>query len=238
MRKIVVWLVVMAFLGAGCASKEQWADYHSSIDKQTAALLKFSEAQANAKAKARAEMMVHYSTAMTTAAVTPSPTDDTLLAFAWGVQVATPDPIVQPSLPKVVPPDKTSDLWRAATPFVGMVMPFLYAIPWANNSGSGGTTIAADNGASVNLHSGNPGSYNTAGGDLSSTSTMSDAFKVENCDGCDTGEGGPGTDVDPTNPIEGGETCEESGGYLGPDGRIYADPGFTCSCGSRAGGVC
>ena len=36
----------------------------------------------------------------------------------------------------------------------------------------------------------------------------------------------------------GGPTCEETGGYLGADGRLYANPDFTCSCRSRSEGKC
>lgn len=242
--KGAVWVMVVAItvwpILQGCADKEAMTEYYQVEAARTAAIVASIESQQKANSHNRTLQMQSFSTAATTAAVTDSPVDDALLAFAWGYALGTPQHIEIPKLQPIKAPDSSADMIRAWTPIVGMAMPFLYPLAYGWASGSGGTSISADNGANVMVDSGNPGSYNSAGGDLASTPTTTDSFNVENCDGCDSGgtEGGPGTDVDPTNPIVGGETCDVTGGYLGPDGRIYADPGFTCSCGSRAEGAC
>ena len=56
-------------------------------------------------------------------------------------------------------------------------------------------------------------------------------------DSCDAGVT-PVTTATPTASSGGGESCETTGGYLGLDGRLYANPNFTCSCGSREEGRC
>lgn len=176
--------------------------------------------------------MQTFSTAATTAAVTASPVDDALLAFAWGFQMGQPQRIEIPKLQPIVAPDKTSDLWRSVTPVLGMIMPFLYplAYGWAASGSGSGTKVSADNGAQVILDSGNPGSYNKVGGDYALQNSQSDYSLIRDGDNCaDCGEDGL-EDVpevcDPNNP---------PGGFS-PSGTPLQCEG--CSCSSYAAGEC
>jgi hypothetical protein len=239
--KWITWTVLLSFVSAlcGCASNEHMTDYYAVEQSRTEAIIASINQQAADRGQRNLQMMQSYSTSIAAAATTPSAADDVAIALAWGYQMGSPDNIEIPRLSPIKAPPTNVDYIRAWSPIIGMAIPFLYPLFWGGGtSGSGsGNSYSADNGGSIILDSGNPGSYNSVGGDYANTITQSDYRLVENCDGCGS-DGGPGTDVDPINPIVGGDTCDVSGGYLGPDGRIYADPGFTCSCGSRAEGKC
>ena len=212
-------VLIVPFILIGCADKEQMAQYYRVEEARTDAIIKSIESQSRNNSDARMMQMQSFSTAATNASLTPSPVDDALLAFAWGYQMGQPMNIEIPRLQPIVAPDKSSDLVRAWTPLIGMAVPFLYplAYGWANNNA--GTRISADNGASVLLDSGNAGSYNRAGGDMTyeliqeDYATVNSGEDVSNdCPGCDT-----------TNPCE-----------IDPNG--FACPG--CSCGSFEEGAC
>jgi len=245
MKRTLTWVIIVMFMSAGCASEKAWTDYHQSVDKQTDALLQFAKEQEIRKAAARTAMMQHYTVGMNRAAVTPSPSDDTLLAFAWGVAVATPDDYSVPKLPTITPPDKTSDLWRAATPVLAMAVPFLYlaADGWGGNNGASYT--ATDN-AKINISSENAGSLNTAGNDQTLTVTDNRNQLENDCIDCGDGQGGASA-----TPLsgEGGEEGEvpeypedfecTTDGYLNTvSGKWYTNAAQTCSCGSWSAGEC
>ena len=220
MRRWICAVLCVPFILAGCADKEQMAQYYQVEQARTEALINSIEKQAQSNQQARTQQMVMFSRAATNASTTESPVDDALLAFAWGFQMGQPMSIEQPRLQPIVAPDRSSDLVRAWTPVLGMALPFLYPLAWGwSNNNSSGTRISADNGASVLLDSGNSGSYNAAGGDMTyeliqdDYATVNSGEDVSNdCPGCD--------EVDP---------CE-----INPEG--FACPG--CSCSSLEEGNC
>ena len=242
MKKGIVMLMCVALMLAGCADKEHWASYYAQDEKRTDAIIEALKAQQNENRRSRGDMMAKYSAAMTAAAKTPSTTDDAVMAFAWGWATGQKDEIVIPKLSPLKPPDNTSDIWTSIVPVLSLAAPFLYPLTYGVG-GSGNSYSASDN-AKINIQSENSGSLNSARGDQTLTATDNRIQYERDCIDCEDSGGAIGTEtfpgeIDPENPIEpGGETCETTGGFLGPDGRIYADPGFTCSCGSRAAGNC
>lgn len=233
----VTLVVLLAFTAmvSGCASQENWDKYYALQESRTQAIVDAMNQQAALNRRAAAQEMTHFSTAAAQAAITPSPSDDVLVSFAWGYKLGQPDVIKAPSFPSVPAPPSNLDYLKTAIPLVGMVMPFAYM--WAATNNSGGATYQATDNAKINLNSENSGSYNSSGGDMGITNTDN---KVENdCLGCENPDDGLGTEGEPINPIAGGETCEEGGGYFNSvNGKYYADEFFTCSCGSRDAGEC
>ena len=241
MRKYTTWLAIILMLLApmGCASEKAWTDYHSSIDRQTDALLEFARQKGIRESSARAQMMQTYSTSMSRAATTPGATDDVLLAFAWGVEIATPRTTALPKLPTITPPDKSSDLVRAWTPMVALATPFLYPLAYGWSQGSGGTTIKADNGARVVTDSQNAGSYNKAGNNMTNSALQDN--NNGSCEGCDDGASVNPVTADPDDPDSPTQLPTECADY--PDsifasGTWWINSNATCSCESRAAGRC
>ena len=126
---------------------------------------------------------------MTAAAITDSPTDDAMIAMAWGYQMGSPDNIQIPKLQPIKAPPTNVDYIRAWTPVAALALPFLYSFGWGQGtSGSGsGNSYSADNGGSIVLDSGNPGSYNTVGNNYDFQNTASDYSLIRN-DSCSDGE--------------------------------------------------
>ena len=219
MKRWICAVLCVPFILIGCADKEQMAQYYRVEQARTEALINSIEKQAQSNQQARTSQMVSFSTAATNAAGTASPVDDALLAFAWGYQMGQPMSIEQPRLQPIVAPDRSSDLVRAWTPIIGMAVPFLYPLAYGWSNSSAGTKISADNGASVLLDSGNAGSYNTAGNDMTYELIQEDYANVNS--GEDVSNDCPGCDeVD---------VCETN-----PEG--FACPG--CSCSSLEAGDC
>ena len=225
-KKSVASVLVVPFILIGCADKEAMDQYYQVEAARTQAIIDSIESQTKSNAQGRVLQMQTFSNAATNAAATESPVDDALLAFAWGYQLGQPQNVEIPKLQPIKAPDSSADLVRAWTPIIGMAVPFLWAIPFANNSGSG-TTISADNGATVALDSGNAGSYNTAGEYMTTTIDTSGQQGVGNqgLDNCASGE------------------CEEEGGGVGiAGGECVLDPdGLACegcSCSSLEAGDC
>ena len=229
---------------AGCADKEQLAQYYAVEERRTQAIIDSIEIQSRNNADARVQQMQMFSAAATQAATTESPVDDSLLAFAWGYQMGQPMKVETPRLQPIKAPDSSADLVRAWTPLVGLAVPFLYplAYGWAA-SGSSGTRVSADNGATVSLDSGNTGSYNRAGYDMTTTIDNTGNQGILNsqstCEGEECFEG-----RDPQQlPIEGEcgpgdlETCISTApaGFT-PAGTPLYLPG--CSCNSWCAGEC
>lgn len=236
--KVLTWIVLAGFFLSGCAaSKEEMAAYYKQIDSQTKAIIESIEQQGSDNTKARQSMMVHYTNAALNAAKTPDDTDDVLVAFAWGFQSAQSSEITIPKLPQPKQPKDSVDALKAWTPIIGMTIPFVTPLIYGwSGAFDGGTTYSAQDNGRINVNSKNAGSYNTAGGNQSITSTPT--YQDENCLDCE-GSGGEELPPDPAEATEpGGPTCEETGGYLGADGRLYANPDFTCSCKSRSAGAC
>jgi len=170
--------------------------------------------------------MQSFSTAATTAAVTESPVDDALLAFAWGYQMGQPMQIEIPKLTPIKAPDSSADLVRAWTPLIGMAMPFLYPLAYGWASGSGGTKYSTGDGGTIAVQSGNAGSYNASQGDMATTIDNTGNLGINNSqDNC------------------AGEECEEPGGIIGIEGTTCEEfpDGLACegcSCTSLLEGVC
>ena len=229
-RRAICAVLIVPFTMIGCADKEMMQQYYSVEQSRTEMIIKSVERQSSMNATNRMLQMQTFSNAATTAAVTDSPVDDALLAFAWGFQMGQPQKVEIPKLQPIVAPDKTSDLWRSVTPVLGMIMPFLYplAYGWASSGSGSGTKVSADNGASVVLDSGNPGSYNSVGGDYQLQNSQSDYSIIRDGDNCaDCGD-----DLEDVP-----ETCADNppGGFS-PSGTPLQCEG--CSCGSFANGEC
>ena len=271
MRTLIAMLLIVSIALMGCAaSQEEVMSYHQTTQWTNEAILESVKEQAKDNGAARTQSMVHFSAAMTEASKTEDPTDNAVIAFAWGFATATPHTIEVPKLQYPTKPDSSVDALRAWTPIVGMAIPLLspFLYGWASDNDGASQSIVADNGGTVVLESGNAGAYkSTIGGDNNANTTQSDWRII------DQNNGSSGSEVDGECPAGlvlrlstgscitpeceaiidaggsdscdggvgiagGGETCDVTGGYLGPDGRIYADPGFTCSCSSRAAGNC
>lgn len=241
MRKKFTWIVLLSFVAAvsGCADKEVQQQYYDLEAERTRLVIESINSQTADRAHSQTLMMQSFSTSMTAAAITPSPTDDAMIAMAWGYQMGAPNNIQIPKLQPIKAPPTNVEYIRAWTPLAALAVPFLSGWLWNNGtSGSGSSnSYSADNGGSIILDSGNPGSYNSVGGDYNQTTQQSDYALVNNveCADCDGEEdGGAGIEGG------GGETCEElGGGYQNPvTGKFYTDETQTCSCGSRAAGEC
>lgn len=241
MRKILTWTVLVAFISmaAGCADNEHMTQYYNLEQARTEALIESMEKQSSENAKSRALAMQTYSKAMSSAAITADNSDDVAVALAWGYYMGAPQQVNVPKLSPVKAPPTNVDYIRAWSPIIGMTIPLLWGAVWSGGtSGSGsGNSYSADNGGSIVLDSGNPGSYNSIGGDQGLTVTQSDYSLIRN-DSCADGDcGEDGGEV-------GGQTLPAdfectTDGYLNTvTGKWYTSASQTCSCGSYEAGVC
>ena len=152
-----------------------------------------------------------------------------------GLLHGAPQQVKVPNLQPVKAPPTNVEYIRAWSPIIGMAIPLLWGAVWSSNSGSSGTTISAAEGSNVILDSGNPGSYNSVGGDYGMDLIQTDYSLVnQNNDNCATGE------------------CDENGGIILPEGgdcslggvinpatgKAYTDSSYTCSCSSFEAGKC
>ena len=228
MRKKLTWIVLLSFVAAvsGCADKEVQQQYYDLEAERTRLVIESINSQTADRAHSQTLMMQSFSTSMTAAAITPSPTDDAMIAMAWGYQMGAPNNIQIPKLQPIKAPPTNVEYIRAWTPLAALAVPFLSGWLWNNGtSGSGSSnSYSADNGGSIILDSGNPGSYNSVGGDYNQSTQQSDYALVNNveCADCDEegGEvGGQGIETCPDTPTV-GKACEG------------------CSCDSLAAGEC
>lgn len=160
MRKLTTSIVLGSFVLAGCANKEDMAKYYDIQQQRTAAIIKSIEAQASANRAQRSQEMSFFSNATVAATRTADPTDDALIAFAWGYRMGQPMDIEMPQLPHLEAPPTNVDYVRAWTPLAAMAVPFLYplAYGWGGDSAS---KISASDQATINIESGNAGAYNS-----------------------------------------------------------------------------
>ena len=177
----IVLLIVALALGGCAASKEEVMSYHNTMEMTNDAIILSVQEQAKDNTLARAQSMVHFSTAMTEAAKTEDPTDNAVIAFAWGFVTATPHNIEVPKLQYPARPDSSVDALRAWTPIIGMavplVTPFLYG--WATDNNGTSQSIAADNGSTIVLESGNAGAYKSSvGGDNVFTDVNQEDWRI------------------------------------------------------------
>jgi len=290
MRLLLVMLLTLSLTFMGCAaSQEEVLSYHKSVQETNMAIVASIEKQAEDNKRLKTEEMEAFSRSMAQASLTPDPTDNAVIAFAWGFASGQKRSIEIPGLQYPRSPVTSVDALKAWTPIVGMavplVTPLLYGYgAFGSGSGSGAQDIVATDNATIYLDSGNTNSQNavrdgsTFSAEGSSTVNQHDDYTGgasgpsvtplgadgecpfgyslrESTGECITVEceawidGGsvgvqPGSCGDvvapvlaPEQPIA-GDTCDVTGGYLGLDGRLYADPSFTCSCGSRSAGNC
>ena len=168
MTRVIIWLTILLFVSA-CADSEHMTQYYQLEQARTDALIASMESQNVELSKSRTLAMTSYTTAISRASVTPSPSDDVAIALAWGYYMGAPQQVKVPNLQPVKAPPTNVEYIRAWSPIIGMAIPLLWGAVWSgNNSGSGGNSYAADNGGSIVLDSGNPGSYNSVGGDYAS----------------------------------------------------------------------
>lgn len=226
MRKIIIWLFVLVLITMpGCASKEEWSEYHDRMENRDQAIIKSLEDQIDDRNTRRVQAMSTYSMGMSKAATTDVATDDVIMAMAWGYYMGTPQTIVMPELPPMKAPDTSSDLIRAWTPVIGMATPFLHPLTsvfgWSD---SGMVTYSASDQATINVESGNSGSKNSNEGG-SQTISGSTASQEQNdlylSDGASATT--RGADLD--------QSC-----YVDETGKSMWSP--TCSCESHEAGQC
>ena len=232
--KILTLVCVMTLMSCA-ASKEEVLSYHKTIETSNQLIIETVQTQANHNAQRRMDSMVHFSRAMTEAAKTDDPSDNATIAFAWGFVTAQPDTIEQPKISFPAAPVTSVDALRAWTPIVGMavplVTPFLYG--WASGNDGTSQSIAADNGSTIVLESGNAGAYKSSVGGNSVVSELNqeDWRIVDNS----THEGGVGTELPGGGVgVEGGGTdmilseclANPPGGYKGDTPMLTA----TMSC--------
>ena len=242
-KRLLALALIAPFTLIGCADKEQLSQYYAVEERRTQAIIDSIEIQSQNHANARMMQMQSFSSAATNAAATESPVDDALLAFAWGYQMGQPQKIEIPKLQPIKAPDSSADLVRAWTPLVGLAMPFLYPLAYGWASGESGTRISADNGSTVALDSGNAGSYNRAGYDMTTSIENPGNLGVGNvqssCEGEECFEG-----ADPQQlPIDGEcdaafiSDCQANppAGLSNAGTPLYL-PG--CSCNSYCAGEC
>ena len=184
MKAIVMALLLTVALvfGGGCAKQQE--SYQQAVLSTNQMALESVTAQAEGNAERRQQQMVFFSQAMVEASKTDDPTDNAVIAFAWGFQSGTPDQIQTPNLKFPEAPSDGVDYMRAGLPYFNLVWPWLWGA-YGDNSGDGsGQTISADNGSTVVLESGNAGDYkSTIGGDNNANTTQTDWRIVDNSTG-------------------------------------------------------
>ena len=233
MKQVMIWMMVLLFVSA-CADADHMTQYYQLEQARTDALIASMESQNVELSKSRTLAMTSYTTAISRASVTPSPSDDVAIALAWGYYMGAPQQVKVPNLQPVKAPPTNVEYIRAWSPIIGMAIPLLWGAVW-NAGSSSGTTISAAEGSNVILDSGNPGSYNSVGGDYGMDLIQTDYSLVnQNNDNCATGE------------------CDENGGIILPKGgdcslggvidpatgKAYTDSSYTCSCSSFEAGEC
>ena len=219
-KRWVVAGIIILFVSA-CADPKLQKQYYDVELQRTQAIIDSINAQSANQQQSMTLAMQSYSSSISAAALTDSPGDDVAIAMAWGFMLGRPQNITTPNLPPIQKPETNSDMIRAWTPLIGMALPFLYPLVWGSgNSGSGGNSYNAESGGSIVLDSGNPGSYNTVGGDYRFDALQED-WAVVNA-GSDVSNDCPGCE-------DSFDVCE-----VFPDGLACAG----CSCGSLAAGEC
>jgi hypothetical protein len=255
MSRLLITLALAVSLGlTGCMAKtEEIKSYHETMAATNTQVLAIVERQTDAARANRNASMSYFSQAMVAAAQTENPTDDAVIAFAWGFASGKPEYLEIPSLQYPEAPVTDVDRVLAWTPLITTALPFIPPL-FAGGYGNSGTQITASDQATIMIDSGNAGSYNKvsgagAGGGIGDSTVLNkhDDLVIYNEGGGDLGE------VLPTNaPVqlpEEGETpdgpdpgeglCTEDNAYVNPvTGRTYTDSTQTCSCGSRAAGEC
>lgn len=156
--------MIVLVLFAGCASQEERLSYYQAVNDRNKIILEMVEREREDTRNARQMENARFAAAMTSAAKTPSGTDDAVISFAWGYSSGKPDSVKLPELQGVEPPVTDVDRVRAWTPLAGLVFPFLQWLFYP--PGDEQSAIVADNGSTILLDSGNSGSYNKAEDDL------------------------------------------------------------------------
>ena len=242
MRRLVAVAAIVALLLGGCAATQQeMADYYDTINTGNRAIIASIEKQGDLNRIARTQQMTHFSSAMSSAAATPSLTDDVTIAFAWGYLSGQPLDIEVPDIKFPAKPVTDVDRVRAWTPVIGMAVPFLYPLVYnyANDGSGSGTTIRATDDATVLVGSQNPGSYNKVGGDYAnSSSTLNSTCVTGDC-AEEPVEGEEGE----VNPLTGEPTqlpteCSDYPDAFYGSGTWWINSDATCSCESREAGRC
>ena len=170
MRLWIVMAAMVALVLGGCAAKpEEMAQYHQSLVSTNAAMLASIKEQAKDNKAARMAQMIHFSKAMTEASRTADPTDNVVIAFAWGYQSGQELTVVTPELKYPKAPVTDVDRVRAWTPIASMAVPLIYPLinSWAYDYGSSGTKVtqqfAVSDQGQLNIDSGNSGSQKSPG---------------------------------------------------------------------------
>lgn len=235
-------LLCSVLILSGCAvKKEEVAAYRAAVRQNNSILTTFLESQQERNRTAQSEMMIHYSSAMSQAAKTPSNTDDVVIAFAFGFQSAKPFEVTLPDLERIQPPVTDVDRVRAWTPIVSMFVPFAQPLAAGLSGGYGDVTkeyYRVSGNGQINIDSGNVGSQNSAGGNQTNA--------VSTRVGYDSGEGEDGDELGIGTQSAAAETTSSSApvscsGYPGATfngSTWYVDSTFYCSCQSRSEGRC
>jgi hypothetical protein len=164
MRRAIVWIMVLLFVNA-CADSEHMTQYYQLEQARTDALIASMERQSADISHNKTLAMGTYSSAISAAAITQSPSDDIAIALAWGYFMGAPQRVNVPNLQPVKAPPTNVEYIRAWSPIIGMAVPLLWGAVW-NAGSSSGTSISANDGSNIVFDSGNAGSYNTAGYDM------------------------------------------------------------------------
>lgn len=219
MRLLMVMLLTLSLTFMGCAASDQKVQsYHDNIRITNLQIVESVNKQSAEIRAADRASMVYFSQAMTEAAKTADPSDNAVIAFAWGFVSAQPKSIEVPSLQYPRAPVTDVDRVKAWTPIVGMavplVTPLLYGYGAFGSSGDGSTQdiVATDN-ATIYLDSGNTNSQNAVRG--GSTFDGSNANTTNQHDDYS----GEGTGLS-ASPVSAEGECAE--------GMIYRDSTGTC----------
>lgn len=209
MKTLLALVLSVSLLFAGGCAKQQ-AKYQDTIVQINELAIVSVQEQAQANSDRRTQGMRFFSQAMTEASKTEDPTDNVVIAFAWGFQSGTPDKIEMPKLQFPAKPSDGVDYMRAGVPYFNIIWPWLWGA-YGNNSNNSGQRITATDNATVMLESGNAGSFNTATDQATidagggSVINQHDDFVFEaggDINGSAGGTGGLGAEGDPVNPIE------------------------------------
>lgn len=242
MKLMITLLLGVALLFAGgCA--EQQADYYAAISSTNTALVQSIQSQATANAKQRVDERLAFSRAMTEASKTPDPSDNAVIAFAWGFSTGQQPAVVVPSLAFPERPRDGVDYLGAALPYANLLFPWLM---WGTGGGPGASQkITATDNATVMIDAGNAGSYNQASRSSAIDASGSDVDNQHDdyaIEGEDLGEfSGFGEGIATIQPTDGSdpdapEGCGSEAYFSG--GTWYVSPSSGCSCESRAEGQC
>lgn len=226
MRAQALLILICLLVVSGCADQKHWDSYYSALSAQTTAIVSSIQSQGQANRDTRTQQMNYFGAATVNAAKTTSSTDDVMVAFAWGYNMAQAQVIEVPKLPTLAAPDKHSDIVRAWTPLAGIAAPFLYPLSYglggANTSGDTAQVYNVEGGGDLVLNSQNTGSQNSKS--VVTSGAYTNSFKKEET--CTENCGDDGVSVNPT--------VGETGYECQPNEMVSP----TCSCLSRQAGIC